>query len=959
MNPGPNSDEGVPPPDDPPKTVPLGPKAPAGDRGTPRSRSAPKRGAGVPTPRGSKTPKPAGRTVYLPPDKGVPDIPGVSILAEIGRGGMGVVFRGVQVFLKRTVAVKMLNSASYGRDFERRFQREARILAGLAHPNIVSCYQAGVTTAGEYYLVMEFIDGPSLRQHLNRHGAVSTLDALHLCREVAVALRHAHESDIIHRDVKPENILLQNDEYAPATSTFPYRAKLADLGLARPMTSDSSKLTLTAPGAVMGTPATMAPEQFEDPDSVDWRADAYALGCILFHAVTGEMAFPQRSIARLMAEKHSPVQPDAHRIRPTVPERVAEFAKSLYAPQKDLRPGSYDDIVSQLDELIRLEHASPPVRRRSASRRWYAAGFGGAALCAGAWFLLHRGGQDPPDNAPPRFEKTALPRSVPADGTCHAVVPDFREEAKATDGQGVVELEQSPRPGTLVGLGATPITLTALGSSGTTATLSTTFEVVDTTPPSVASWGEALRRDAGTESRVALPDFTAQVVAKDACTNARVEQTPPAGTLVEAGTTRVTLRALDAAGNVATNELTFTLEQAAVLTEPKLVLEPPGAVLREGATAVYSVADTADSRARLDYTWSVKPVGIGPAVALQGSRSSTLEFQLPQAEEDYALEVTVQATAEGGQPIEPLRHTLSVTVDHRPSATVTKVPERVEAGETVVLKGVGEDRDADSKLTYRWQRTSPIGPEQLEGENAATLTFVAPEAQEDYALAFEFTVDDGTKRSAPAPATLSVDASPELRPLPAGAVLDLLAGVTNTGWGLPKPWSEKEGVGLFHGDPELPDCVVGETREDLGVQCTYPLPRGKWTLEGWVAVEQTPFTPGAKTIAVRLDCEDGTAVAVRLTRTAADTVMAEGRAEGYEAKQGWTPAGTRKTGTLSPALEARLAYRMKWTGAAVELSLANGPVESFPCSRKPRKLVLQVRGGRTIATFGGLRLRGP
>src|SRR5688572_30424987 len=200
-----------------------------------------------------------------------PTIPEVELQAEIGRGGMGVVYRGRQTYLDRHVAVKLLlvDRAAADDEYVRRFQREAKILAGLSHPHIVACYSAGITSDRHPYLVMEFIDGPNLKNWIAEHGPLKPLQALRVVRELAQALGHAHQSGIIHRDVKPENVLLAKRE--GDTSDFPFQAKLVDLGLARPQ-GTGSDMNLTGTGQVMGTPTTMAPEQFDDPEGVDFRA---------------------------------------------------------------------------------------------------------------------------------------------------------------------------------------------------------------------------------------------------------------------------------------------------------------------------------------------------------------------------------------------------------------------------------------------------------------------------------------------------------------------------------------------------------------------------------------------------------------------------------------------------------------------------------------------------------------
>jgi serine/threonine protein kinase len=182
----------------------------------------------------------------------LPKIPGITLHYEIARGGMGVVYSGRQDFLDRRVAVKFLSMDLGGEAFAQRFQREAKILAGISHPNIVGCHMADTTPEGQSYLVMEFCDGPSLKAWITENGPVEPIAAIRMIRASAMALAHAHQSDIIHRDVKPENILLESVTSTALDIRFPFTPKIVDLGLAR-MTHEQVGMGLTSPGSVMAT----------------------------------------------------------------------------------------------------------------------------------------------------------------------------------------------------------------------------------------------------------------------------------------------------------------------------------------------------------------------------------------------------------------------------------------------------------------------------------------------------------------------------------------------------------------------------------------------------------------------------------------------------------------------------------------------------------------------------------
>ncbi|MGE3171737.1 MAG: protein kinase [Planctomycetota bacterium] len=278
------------------------------------------------------TPGPASPT-------GAPEIPGVVLGREIARGGMGVVYRGEQKYLARRVAVKVLATYLDGDEFVQRFQREARILAGIAHPHIVACHDAGTTDQGQCYLVMEFVDGPTLRAHCKDNGPLPLDQALRVVRDIAGALQHAHEAGVIHRDVKPENVLLQRDE---RRAEFPFVPKLVDLGLARQAMVDQQ---MTAPGVVMGTTSTMAPEQFDDPDRVDFRADIYGLGCVAHYALCGRAAFGDGNLTKLMAAKAQRLGPDLRAHDPNIPAEVAELVMRMLAHAPADRPGSYAEVI--------------------------------------------------------------------------------------------------------------------------------------------------------------------------------------------------------------------------------------------------------------------------------------------------------------------------------------------------------------------------------------------------------------------------------------------------------------------------------------------------------------------------------------------------------------------------------------------------------------------------------------
>jgi serine/threonine protein kinase len=204
--------------------------------------------------------------------------PQLEILELIGQGGMGFVFKARQPKIDRFVALKIL-PASLAADpaFAERFTREGRVLARLNHPNIVAIHDFG-EAGGFFYLLMEFVDGVNLRQAM-KVGRFTAAQALSVVPKVCEALQFAHNEGILHRDIKPENILLDTKG----------RVKIADFGIAKLLGEPAADASLTASGAVLGTPHYMAPEQLEKSGEVDQRADIYSLGVVFYEMLTGEL----------------------------------------------------------------------------------------------------------------------------------------------------------------------------------------------------------------------------------------------------------------------------------------------------------------------------------------------------------------------------------------------------------------------------------------------------------------------------------------------------------------------------------------------------------------------------------------------------------------------------------------------------------------------------------------------
>lgn len=226
---------------------------------------------------------------------------------RLGRGGMATVFQARDLRHERTVAIKVLNDDVAAGIGAARFLREIRIAAGLTHPHILSVYDSG-EIAGMLYYVMPVAEGRSLRDRLNADGQLPVAEALRIAREVAAALDYAHRRKVVHRDVKPENILFQEAN-----------ALVADFGIGKVL-GDAGGVTQT--GSFIGTPAYMSPEQALGDDEVDARTDIYSLGCVLYEMLSGKLPFPGPTAQAMLAQRLVAAAPSISRTR-DVPDAVS------------------------------------------------------------------------------------------------------------------------------------------------------------------------------------------------------------------------------------------------------------------------------------------------------------------------------------------------------------------------------------------------------------------------------------------------------------------------------------------------------------------------------------------------------------------------------------------------------------------------------------------------------------
>jgi serine/threonine-protein kinase len=267
------------------------------------------------------------------------------ILRRLGEGGMGSVYLGYDEAGGRQVAIKVLpDHLADNQALVDRFYREAKSGALLNHPNIVRNLAAGRDRAtGKHYLVLEYVDGPSAHALLNRFGRLSVGDAVHIAMDIARALEHAHSRNIVHRDIKPDNILLTRSGVA----------KLSDLGLAK-RTDEASHLTAARQG--FGTPYYMPYEQAINARSADGRSDIYALGATLYHLLSGEVPFPGDSHIEVVDKKNLGFFAPASGLIPEVPPVLDRILERMLARD----PGDrYQTVSEVLVDLDRSSLATP------------------------------------------------------------------------------------------------------------------------------------------------------------------------------------------------------------------------------------------------------------------------------------------------------------------------------------------------------------------------------------------------------------------------------------------------------------------------------------------------------------------------------------------------------------------------------------------------------------------------
>jgi serine/threonine-protein kinase len=282
-------------------------------------------------------------------------IPGYTLLGKLGKGAMATVYKAKQLSLDRTVAIKVLpKKMSENPEFVERFYKEGKAAARLGHSNIVQAIDVGSTVDGFHYFVMEYVEGKTLYDFMQpppigEGRTFSEEEALDIMIQMADALSHAHERGLIHRDVKPKNIMLTDDGIA----------KLTDLGLARAV--DDKQAAESEAGKAYGTPYYISPEQIRGEVDIDFRADLYSLGATFYHMVTGRPPFEGETPTAVM-HKHlkQPLTPPDH-LNTTLSAGVGEIIEFAMGKKREDR---YHSTTDMLEDLKLVRAGSPPDHAR-------------------------------------------------------------------------------------------------------------------------------------------------------------------------------------------------------------------------------------------------------------------------------------------------------------------------------------------------------------------------------------------------------------------------------------------------------------------------------------------------------------------------------------------------------------------------------------------------------------------
>jgi len=286
---------------------------------------------------------------------------------KIGQGGMGAVYRASHAFLRRPTAVKLLPPDKAGADNVRRFEREVQLTASLAHPHTITIFDYGHTAEGLFYYAMEYVDGLTLTDLVTRSGPQHQGRVVHLMRQAASALVEAHGIGLVHRDIRPGNIMVHLLHPHGGGGDF---VKVLDFGLVKEVSQEGG-VELTNEANLAGTPQYMAPESITGPDAVDGRTDIYALGAVAYYLLTGTHVFVGQSIVDVCSHHlHSTPEPLSSRLGSVISPDLEHLVLSCLAKDPSDRPQSAFELERRLSECV----GAPPWTPEDASDWWAAHG---------------------------------------------------------------------------------------------------------------------------------------------------------------------------------------------------------------------------------------------------------------------------------------------------------------------------------------------------------------------------------------------------------------------------------------------------------------------------------------------------------------------------------------------------------------------------------------------------------
>lgn len=328
------------------------------------------------------------------------DIGGYRVLGEIGKGGMGVIYLAMDPSLDRKVVIKVLHPYLAGDPvFLQRFVQEANHAATVDHPSVIRIFKVDQSSQPPF-IVMEYFDGEPLDRHVAQHGPLGNAIGLLVARNIALGLREAARHGLVHRDVKPSNILVDRDGFV----------KLVDFGIAKSIHRD---LKLTEVGEILGTPYFMAPESLKG-GTVDFRSDMYALGVTLFYCFTGRYPYEGRNVAELAVRQHTGDRPNPLAIVPTITPACAQLISRLMEIAPENRYADYDHLIDAIDNArAELDRSTTSRFRGMRALMAAAASLCGLALAIGGYYFLFRG-HEPAGSTPPPESSATAPSSPPA-----------------------------------------------------------------------------------------------------------------------------------------------------------------------------------------------------------------------------------------------------------------------------------------------------------------------------------------------------------------------------------------------------------------------------------------------------------------------------------------------------------------------------------------------------------------